>query len=204
MKTADKLKKIKQSFRLRMNGNTSRSMREKGVEYHINWGVSLLDLKQMAKEYGKDYDLAIALWKEDIRECKILATMIMPAEQMLPEVADIWMEQTPSQEIAEQAAFNLYQHAPFASEKAFQWLSSDRSLYQVCGYHILSRLMYKGQEPNERSANELLDQVQASVQDSDIAVRHAAMTCIQRYAELGEEQRAKAVKAMKAVGVELF
>ena len=81
MDTAEKLRQIKQSFRLRMNGSTSRSMREKGVDYHINWGVSLPDLKQMAKEYGKDYDLAIALWKEDIRECKILATMIMPAEQ---------------------------------------------------------------------------------------------------------------------------
>ena len=204
MDTAEKLRQIKQSFRLRMNGSTSRSMREKGVDYHINWGVSLPDLKQMAKEYGKDYDLAIALWKEDIRECKILATMIMPAEQMLPEVADIWMEQTPSQEIAEQAAFNLYQYAPFASEKAFQWVSSGMPLYQVCGYHILARLMYQGKEPNERSANELLDQVQASVQDESIAVRHAAMTCIQRYAELGDEHREKAAKAMKAVGVELY
>jgi hypothetical protein len=50
----------------------------------------------------------------------------------------------------------------------------------------------------------LFDQVQASVQDESIAVRHAAMTCIQRYAELGDEHREKAVKAMKAVGVELY
>lgn len=203
MDTADKLKQIKQSFRLRMNGDTSRSMREKGVNYHINWGVSLPDLKQMAREYGKDYDLAIALWKEDIRECKILATMIMPAEVMLPEVADIWMEQTPSQEIAEQAAFNLYQHAPYASQKAFEWISSDKEFYQVCGYHILARLMSKGGEPNERSTNELLDQVQVALQEKSLAVRHAAMTCIQRYAGLGTEQENRARAALREVGYEI-
>ena len=76
--THEKLKKIKQSFRLLMNGVASRSMRDKGADYKINWGISLPDLQQMALEYGKDYELAIELWKEDIRECKILATMLMP------------------------------------------------------------------------------------------------------------------------------
>ena len=94
-----RVKEIKQSFRLMMDGVASQSMREKGLNYHVNWGASVPMLKQKAQETGKDYDLAIALWKENVRECKILATMIMPAEQMLPEVVDIWMEQTPSQEV---------------------------------------------------------------------------------------------------------
>ena len=79
----EKIREIKQSFRLMMNGTASRSMREKGADYKLNWGVSLPDLQKMADEIGKDYDLAIALWKEDVRECKILATMVMPTEKML-------------------------------------------------------------------------------------------------------------------------
>ena len=90
----DQLKKIKRSFRLMMNGVAAQSMRDKGLDYHINWGASLPMLKAKAKEIGKNYSLAIALWKENIRECKILATMVMPADEILPEVVDIWMEQT--------------------------------------------------------------------------------------------------------------
>ena len=75
----EKLKEIKQSFRLLMNGVASHSMREKGLSYKINWGVPIPDLQKMAVEYGKDYDLAIELWKEDIRECQVLATVIMPS-----------------------------------------------------------------------------------------------------------------------------
>ena len=99
--THQKLMTIKRSFRLLMNGPGSQSMRDKGLEYKLNWGVPFYELKKMAQEYGKDYDLAIELWKEDIRECKILATLIMPADRMLAEITDIWMEQVQSQEMAE-------------------------------------------------------------------------------------------------------
>ena len=48
--THEKLKEIKQSFRLLMNGVASHSMRQKGVEYKINWGVPVPELQQMAVE----------------------------------------------------------------------------------------------------------------------------------------------------------
>ena len=198
-KTHEKLKQIKQSFRLLMNGEANRSMREKGLNYHLNWGVSLVDLRQMAKEYGKDYELAIELWKENIRECKILATMIMPAERMLPEIVDIWIEQTQEVEIAEQAAFNLYQHLDFAPEIAFRWISSNDAIRQISGYHILSRLFMRGLEPNERGINEFLDQALAALNDSNISVRHAATTSLQRFSELGEDYSKIVDKALSKI-----
>ena len=194
-----KVKEIKQSFRLQMDGSVAQAMRDKGLDYHLNWGVSLVDLRQMAKEYGKDYELAIELWKENIRECKILATMIMPAERMLPEIVDIWVEQTQEVEIAEQAAFNLYQHLDFAPEIAFRWISSNDAIRQICGYHILSRLFMRGLEPNERGINEFLDQALAALSDSNISVRHAATTSLQRFSELGEDYSKIVDKALSKI-----
>ena len=62
--THEKLKEIKQSFRLLMNGVASHSMRQKGVEYKINWGVPVPELQQMATEYGKDYDLPLSFGRK--------------------------------------------------------------------------------------------------------------------------------------------
>ena len=53
METSEKVKQIKRSFRLFMNGVTAASMRKKGLEYKINWGVSQMDLRRMAKHYGR-------------------------------------------------------------------------------------------------------------------------------------------------------
>ena len=88
----EQLKEVKRSFKLMMNGMAAQSMRAKGLDYHVNWGVSLPSLRGKAKEIGKNYGLALALWKEDVRECKILATMTMPPDVILPEVVDIWMD----------------------------------------------------------------------------------------------------------------
>lgn len=198
--THEKLKRIKQSFRLRMNGVASQSMREKGANYKINWGINLMELRQMANDYGKDYSLAIELWKEDIRECKILATLIMPADKMLPEIVDLWMEQTPTQEIAEMAAFNLYQHLNYAPLLAYQWVASDKDIYQVCGFQLLSRLFANGQEPNERGINEFLDQAIPALQVDNSGVRHAALNCLQRFADLGEEYEKVTQGALKSAG----
>lgn len=198
------VKAIKQAFRLMMDGAVAQSMRQKGLDYHLNWGATLPRLREMADEYGKNYELAIALWKENVRECKILATMIMPAEKVLPEVIDIWMEQTPTTEIAEQAAFNLYQYLPYAPEKAYTWIASDRELCQLCGFHILSRLFMKGQEPNERGINEFVDQALAALQGESMIVRKAAMMAMQRFANLGLVYQRLAKNAIKTINLDFL
>lgn len=186
METNDKLKNIKQSFRLVMNGPASQSMREKGLNYKINWGVPFTTLRDMAAEYGKDYDLAIALFKENIRECKILATMIMPVDKFEADLADLWMEQTDNQELAEMLAFNLLQYTSYAPAIAYKWIATDNNIYQICGYSILSRLFMNGQELNDRGMDEYLDQAAAALRGDNIGLKHAALNSIMRFMELGE------------------
>ena len=204
MEVQDKVKEIKQSFRQMMDGVVSKSMRDKGAAYKLNWGATLPRLQAKAEEIGKNYDLAIALWKEDVRECKILATMIMPPDEVLPEVIDIWMEQTTSQEIAEQAAFNLYQYLPYAPEKAYTWMASDKPLHQLCGFHILSRLFMKKQEPNERGINEFIDQALVALQGDSLMVRKAAMSAVQRFSELGLVYERIAKSALKRANLDFL
>lgn len=197
--THQKLMKIKRSFRLLMSGPTSQLMTQKGLGYKINWGVPFIELKKMALEYGKDYELAIELWKEDIRECKILATLIMPAEKMLPEITDIWMEQVKSQEMAEMLAFNLLQHVDYAPAIAYEWIATDKTLYEIAGFQLLARLFANGQEANERGINEFLDQAAVALQGDNMGIKHAAANCVLRFADLGEEYEKIARAALKGI-----
>ena len=197
-----------------MDGAVAQSMRDKGLNYHLNWGATLPRLQAKAEEIRllvigsrlmvNLYDLSIALYKENVRECKILATMLMPADEILSEVVDIWQEQIPSQEIAEQLAFNLYQHLPFAAEKAYQWIASDKEYDQLCGFHVLSRLFMNGQEPNERGINEYLDEALCALQGPFPSVRKAALQSLQRFAELGILYERLAKSATKSIDLDIF
>lgn len=204
MDIKEQVKEIKQSFRQMMDGAVAKSMRDKGMAYKLNWGATIPRLREMADGYGKNYDLAIALWKEDVRECKILATMIMSPDVVLPEVIDIWMEQITTQEIAEQAVFNLFQHLPYAPEKAYTWIASDQALYQFCGFHILARLFMEKREPNERGINEFLDQAVVALQSDHIGVRKAAMAAVQRFAELALVYERLAKSALKQANLDFL
>lgn len=202
MNLYEQVKEIKQSFRQMMDGSIAQSMREKGMNYHLNWGATLLRLKEKADEIGPNYDLAIALWKENVRECKILATMIMPPNEVLPEVIDIWVEQIDTIEIAEQAAFNLFQHLPFAAEKAYNWLASPDDLIQMCGYHVLSRLFMNQQEPNERGINEFVDQALVALQSSNLSLRKSAMQSVIHFSGLGLMYQRLAHSAVRSIGMD--
>ena len=153
----EQLKDIKTQFRLAMNGAVSQSMRAKGLVYQLNFGVELPRIKQIAARYEKNHDLAQALWKEDIRECKILAAMLQPVDTFLPEIADIWVESIRNIEIAELTSMNLFQYLPYAPAKSLQWIADEREYFQVCGFLTIARLLMRKGDMDGRAENELLD-----------------------------------------------
>ena len=141
------LNEIKQVFRLYMNGIVATSMREKGLNYRVIWGVSIQHLHEIADEIKaktpdteKQKMLALQLWDEDIRECKILATLLMPKELMDKATAEKWVNSLTTQEMAEWLSFNLLRHLPFAIEIANEAIKSNNRLQMICGQNILKRI----------------------------------------------------------------
>ena len=64
------IKEIKQSFRLMMDGMVATSMRQKGVDYKLNWGATLPRLKAKADEiqgmidYGYTFERLASTYTE--------------------------------------------------------------------------------------------------------------------------------------------
>ena len=79
---------------------------------------------------------------------------------------------------------------------AYQWIASDKDMYQLCGYQLLARLFAKGMEPNERGINEFLDQVHTTLAGNNLALKHAAFNCVLNFCELSEEMEIIAKKAL--------
>ena len=187
MDIKEQLKDIKTQLRLSMNGAVSQSMREKGLVYKLNFGVELPRIKMIAESYEKNHDLAQALWKEDIRECKILAGMLQPIETFYPEIADIWVENIQNIEIAELTCMNLFQHLPYAPAKSLHWIADEQEYVQTCGFLTAARLLMKKGDMTERASGELLDQAICAVHSESYHVRNAALLVIRKYMQHNEE-----------------
>lgn len=176
------VRQIKAQLRLFMNGVLSQSLREKGIKYRLIFGVELPRLKEIAAGYEQNHDLAQALWEEDIRECKILAAYLQPAESFDAELADFWMESIGNTELADYVCMALFRRLPYASQKAFQWMASENRMEAYTGFRLMSHLFTLcGTEMNERSRNEFLDQAQAALQGDDPLIKQAAQSALERY-----------------------
>ena len=163
---------IKAELRANMNGVASKTMREAGMtaDYRVNFGIELPRLQLIAEDVRKNIasgfdedqmmSLAQQLWKESVRECRILAAMLYPAHRMLADVADIWADDIRSVELAQITALHLFRFVKNASTLAFRWIADENEMKQLTGFYTAFHLI-RGGELAERSRNEIIDQAKA-------------------------------------------
>lgn len=127
-------------IRLRMNGETVALMKSLGLNYKVNWGASVISLRELAKQYEKNHLLALKLWNKQWRETMILATLLDVPELMSEEQMDYWTKSFETAEVAEQAVANLFVYSKFAFVKALEYCCGKKHLVRHTGLHLLGRL----------------------------------------------------------------
>lgn len=183
---------IKKELRANMNGVASAAMRQTD-DYRVNFGIELPRIQQIASEFPSERRLAQALWHESVRECKILATILMPAKEFDEELCDIWVSEIRTVEMAQIFALNLMRRLPYASSKAFEWISADNTMLQITGYFTMCHVLRMG-EMSQRSAEELLDQLACDINAIDGNLSKAAVKTLQIFASRSDDNMNKAKK----------
>ena len=135
--------KFQQSLKLikaRKSGEVADLMKQKGISYKTNWGVSVIDLREIAAQFDQDHLLALKLWNKQWRETMILATLIDEPKLVTEEQIDFWTKTFENTEIAEQASANLWVKTKFAYVKAMEWCRGKKHIIHFTGLHLIGRL----------------------------------------------------------------
>lgn len=202
----DDVKKIKRSFRLFMNGVASSSMRDKGLEYKINWGIPVTRLRDMAAQYAPSVALAERLWESDVRECKILATMLMPAERFSEPMALSWLSACNNQEMAEMLVFNLVQNMPGVETFVVSLLHSDEHNAPLAALHLVSRLVARQNVAfmTDEVVSSFAQLVIKALNGTDAVLKHAALNSVTRYVDRELKGADKVVELLKKHKIDIF
>ena len=140
-KEADKnFQQILTLIKSRKNGAVSEAMNARGINYKLNWGVSIIDLREIAIMFEHDHILALKLWNKKWRETMILATLLDNPTEVSEEQMDFWTKTFENTEIAEQASANLWVKSKFAFIKALEWCRGKKHLVRFTGIHLAGRL----------------------------------------------------------------
>ena len=123
-----------------MNGEVSERMTEYGIVYKQNFGVSIPQLREMAKSYTKNHDLARRLWALKIRETMILATLLAEEEKFSLENAFKWLADCNQMELVEQMCMNLLCRLSYANQLCIKLVQSDNFWKKIAGFVLSARI----------------------------------------------------------------
>lgn len=197
----DQIREIKKMLRATMNGVLSGSMRQQGLTYRVNFGVDQPRLIELSDEIPHTATLAAKLWKEDIRELRLLAPMLMPRDEMDEELALLWIEQLHFAEEAQVLVMHLLCHLPFASDIAFRLVASEQPMSRLVAWLLLGRLFMAQHRPSQRDADELLDHLESELtaQGNDPELQRTALNTLYKFMDLGAAETARGERLLESL-----
>jgi 3-methyladenine DNA glycosylase AlkD len=113
------------AMRKQMNGAVADAMYYYGANYGLNYGVSLPTVRQIAKESEQDHDLALYLYKQQVRELRLAALYVAEGEKITMDELPTWAEGVINSEVAEEMAFALLPRTTILSQIFDEWSQSD-------------------------------------------------------------------------------
>jgi len=181
MNSSEKYYKLLGDLLRQKNGQVAETMLDLGVMYKVNYGVSLAAIREAAKPYGPDHDLAEMLYQHDSREAKIAASLVEDPKQVTREQMELWSVDFINGELVEQVCANLFQKVEFALAKSFEWCLTDNLYLKMAGYLMAG---YSARNLQYRNSQLLsyLDSIEEDAPESVVYLRNAIAFCLKEIA----------------------
>jgi 3-methyladenine DNA glycosylase AlkD len=109
-----------------------------GMAVEKRLGVSIPELRLLAKELGKDHELALELWKTGIDEARILAAMIDNPQKLTEEQMEDWVKDINSWDVCDQVCMNLFEKSPLAWKKIRDWSDREEEFVKRTAFSLIA------------------------------------------------------------------
>jgi 3-methyladenine DNA glycosylase AlkD len=103
-------------------------------------GVSIPKLRNLAKEIGKDHQIALELWNSEIHEAHMLASMVDDPASVSEKQMEQWAADFASWDVCDQVCSNLFGETAFAWQRAVEWTGRKQEFVKRAGFVLMAVL----------------------------------------------------------------
>jgi len=104
------------------------------------FGVSMGTMQSLAKELGRDHDLALALWDTRWYEARMLTAFVDEPERVTASQMDRWARDFDNWAICDTLCFKLFDRTPYAWRKVEQWSKRRDEFVKRAAFALLASL----------------------------------------------------------------
>jgi 3-methyladenine DNA glycosylase AlkD len=170
-----------------------------GITAKSVYGVSIPNLRKLAKQIGKDHDLAQELWDTENRETRILAALIEEPAKVTKSQIEKWVRDLDSWEVCDQCCMNLLEKLPPAYGKAVEWSLCNEEFVKRAGYVLMARLAVSDKGADDRKFEEFFSHIKRGALDPRNFVKKAVNWALRQIGKRNIQLNQSAIRVAEEI-----
>jgi 3-methyladenine DNA glycosylase AlkD len=172
-----------------------------GINVDNAFGVSIYELRKVAKRLGTDHDLALELWATGNHEARLLACFVDDPEAVSARQIEAWARDFDSWDICDQATTSLFDLTRHAWAKAAEWAKRDEEWVKRGGFALMAGLAVHDKAAGDRAFMKLLPLIERAAFDPRNFVKKAVNWALRNIGKRNPRLNAAAVACAEKIGV---
>jgi 3-methyladenine DNA glycosylase AlkD len=170
-----------------------------GISSNNTLGIPMPFLRKLAKEIGKDHQLALDLWRSGIHEAKILACLVDELEKVTKKQMDEWVEDFDSWDVCDQVCMNLFDKTEWAFSKAEQWSRRKEEFVRRAGFALMATLAVHDKKAKDGDFISFFPYIKKYSTDERNFVRKAVNWALRQIGKRNENLNKAAIKLAEEI-----
>ena len=195
MQVSEVLRKLKSLG----NPKNVEGMARFGINPKDTYGVSIPNIRKIAKEIGKNHNLAQELWDSGIHEARILAGFIDDPQLVTPKQMDRWITDFDSWDVCDQVCANLFDRMPIAFEKASEWSKKSAEFEKRAGFALMAALAWHNKEAEDKKFIPFFPLIKQGSTDERNFVKKAVNWALRQIGKRNKNLNKAAIAAAKEI-----
>ena len=170
-----------------------------GINPENTYGVSIPNLRKIAKEVGKDHTLAQQLWASSIHEARILACYIDKPEMVTETQLENWVKDFDSWDVCDQCCNNLFDRTKFAYDKADEWSKRKEEFIKRAGFALMATLAVHDKRATDEDFLKFLQMIKMGSTDNRNFVKKAVNWALRQIGKRNLNLNKKAIETANEI-----
>ncbi len=163
------------------------------------YGVSIPNLRKIAKEIGINHNLALQLYNEKCRETQIIASMIDDPDLIDEKQMEEWVKEFDCWEICDQVCLNLFVFSKYAYQKVIEWSNREDEYVKRAAFSLIACLAFKNKKIDDGVFIEFLKLIKRESDDERNFVKKAVNWALRQIGKRNLYLNEKAIEIAREI-----
>ncbi len=186
-------------LKAKANPDNLEGMARFGMAVEKRLGVSVPEMRRIAKETGQDHKLAAKLWKTGLAEARIVASMIAVPEELTEKDMEAWVKDINSWDVCDQVCMNLFEKTPLARQKIIEWSDREEEFVKRAAFALIACLAWHDKQATDKEFIEFLPVIKRGVSDERNFVKKAVNWALRNIGKRNSRLNKAAIKTAKEI-----